>query len=108
MKIPSGRRAVIEVVKVVQDNIFLREVIKHMRDYILENNILSFSSDRAQQKALTDNYFMTLALDSLEEKNVKMGVETPWGKDAAKLAMPDIGYFEDEIEEGFLDNEQED
>ncbi|MBP3707522.1 MAG: hypothetical protein J6J36_02800 [Clostridia bacterium] len=113
MGVKSDKKFVSLAVSMAQDNMFLRQMVKEMTDFIIENGVLNFSTERRQQEAMVKNYFKSIALEKLEIKGYHMGVNTPWGRDAAKLDK--VNAFrpleEDDIDEDsddILEYEQED
>lgn len=105
MGIKSDKKFITTAVYMAQDNMFLRQMVKEMTDFIIENGILNFSTERRQQEAMIKNYFKSIALEKLEIKGYQMGVNTPWGRDAANLVGVDA--FRPLEEDDVLEDEQE-
>lgn len=111
MGVKSDKKFITLAVSMAQDNMFLRQMVKEMTDFIIENGVLNFSTERRQQEAMVKNYFKSVALEKLEAKGYQMGVNTPWGRDAAKLegVNPFRPLERDEIDEDsddILEDEQ--
>lgn len=110
--IKSDKKFITLAVSMAQDNMFLRQMVKEMTDFIIENGVLNFSTERRQQEAMVKNYFKSVALEKLEVKGYQMGVNTPWGRDAANLEGVNVfrPLEEDETDEDgddILEDEQE-
>ena len=81
----NAKRVVGDVVNLVQDNIFLKQVIKEMVNFIEEAGMFNYSADTREQKKVIMHYFRSIALEKVIEKGYDMGINTPWGKDAGHL-----------------------
>jgi hypothetical protein len=103
--VKGDKKFITAAVHIAQDNMFLRQMVKEMINFIVENGILNFSTEKRQQEAMIKNYFKSVALEKLEIKGYQMGVNTPWGKDAANLE--EVNPFRPLEEDDALEDEQE-
>lgn len=106
------RRAIRETVMLAQDNILLRKTIYLMGKYIMETGTFSAVGNNRQQYNAITKYFKMEALNLLDQKGYNMGINTPWGKDAAKLyhlskeELADEVLSEEDGEEYELEDEE--
>lgn len=99
MAISREKNLVKSTIYVVQDNIFLRQMVTQMVKFISETGILSFSTEKRTQEYMVRNYFRSLSLDAISQKGYKMGFGTPWGDEATDLVKEDDDYEEEFNEE---------
>lgn len=109
VKIPNllkGEKFVSDAVVLVQDNIFLNQVIKEMTEFILDSGTFNLSKNKRNQKDLILKYFKTLAIEHLNKNNYNMDINTPWGKKVDKLRT--AGVFNPLEPEDVSNNSTED
>ncbi|MBO7695787.1 MAG: hypothetical protein J6T10_24415 [Methanobrevibacter sp.] len=87
-----GGNAVRYVVKLAQDNALLYQMINEMTNYIADNGLWEISAQKKNVRFMIKQYFKKIALDKLTKDGFKMGIETPWGKDAAEHGVMDVDY----------------
>ena len=108
MGLGSEKRHLISAVLLVQDNMFLRELVDVMVRFIADNSLMSFSLRDTEEKNEIKRYFQSIALDKMEQKGYDMGVNTPWGKDLMKMTnLTDYTLNGDDEEDDDYEDEED-
>jgi hypothetical protein len=97
-------KCVHNVVKMARDNLFLRQLVYELIDYIAEQGIFDFVATNRQIKKIIRSHFATIAIQKLQLQGYDLNVRTPWERDAGAIFKE---FLSDEAKE-ILKREEED
>ena len=78
-------KCVHNVVKMARDNLFLRQLVYELIDYIAEQGIFDFVATNRQIKKIIRSHFATIAIQKLQLQGYDLNVRTPWERDAGAI-----------------------
>ena len=97
-------RCVHSVVKMARDNLFLRQLVYELIDYVAEQGIFDFAASNRAIKKVIKSHFATIAIQKLQLQGYDLNIRTPWEKDAGKVFKE---FLSEEAKE-ILKREEED
>ena len=100
----ADRRCVHNVVKMARDNLFLRQLVYELIDYIAEQGIFYFAASTIGTKKVIRSHFSTIAIQKLQLQGYNLNIKTPWERDAGAIFKE---FLSDEAKE-ILKSEEED
>jgi hypothetical protein len=81
----ADRRCVHNVVKMARDNLFLRQLVYELIDYIAEQGIFDFAASTRGTKKVIRSHFSTIAIQKLQLQGYNLNIKTPWERDAGAI-----------------------
>ena len=100
----ADRRCVHNVVKMARDNLFLRQLVRELIDYIAEQGIFDFTASTKGVKKVVRSHFSAIAIQKLQLQGYDLNIRTPWERDAGAIFKE---FLSDEAKE-ILKGEEED